>query len=407
MAQEHKTLLNFVGLLDQAYEGGRPKPFNLFSVLRTAHDEVNLHSRFLHALLDHRDHRTKSRENLRDFAQSVLKIHSQFDWTNSEVQRETYDIDILITLGTRVAIVIENKIFDPGREGQLYKYWKRMKSEGFGDIRLVYVTLYGRLPPKKSTDRLSQEIVIRVGYNSKPFRDWLSNCQQRAFDEPELRESIVQYLWLVQELTGTDPKGGYMDALKELLKEGNNLRSADDIARAIPEAKIDLELDLWKRMKKEIMKRSGLEFEDDGYYRNTLEEAVVHYFHGYRNRLYYGIRCDLPGYKTLCLRVSREDEGGVPHIYYGVSRNDRPTSQEAPEQTEFEAEYHRLKKLLEEDPATRCECSKWWPCFQLPATSVPEPSKSSREEYDKEVEQFIQEIAIGIEQIDMALSAET
>ena len=111
MTQEYKTLLNFVGLLYKAHEADRPRPFNLFSVLRGARDEVRLHSRFLTALLDHRDHRTKGRENLRDFLRAVLSLKDdRFDWTKSKVEKERSNIDILITLGDKVAIVIENKV---------------------------------------------------------------------------------------------------------------------------------------------------------------------------------------------------------------------------------------------------------------------------------------------------------
>ncbi len=103
---------------------------------------MNLHSRFLAALLDHRDHGTKGRENLRDFAHTVLGIEGQFDWTKSTVQRERDNIDILIT--------IENKIYAADQDRQLDRYVQIVREMGFEEIHPVYLTLHGSRPSQES-----------------------------------------------------------------------------------------------------------------------------------------------------------------------------------------------------------------------------------------------------------------
>ena len=67
----YRLLLEKAGRLYERHEAGRRETFNVFSVLRSEHDEVNLHSRFLAALLDYRKSHDGPRENLADFLCSV------------------------------------------------------------------------------------------------------------------------------------------------------------------------------------------------------------------------------------------------------------------------------------------------------------------------------------------------
>lgn len=229
------------------------------------------------------------------FVQTVLGIAGQFDSTESSVHRERDNIDILITIENCLAIVIENKIYARDQDRQLDRYVETVSGMGFEEIHPVYLTLHGDDPSSVSlgsmetSDPESHRRLQPLGYNSGVFQDWLKGCQKRAFDEPELRGSIVQYLQLVRELTGTDRKGGYMDALKELLREEHNLALACDIRDALRATQIDLELCLWERMKGEINEKSGLAFEDDRNYSHPMEAAVHNYYHGSRSRLWYGI----------------------------------------------------------------------------------------------------------------------
>ena len=62
-----RLLLEKAARLHDRHETGRREGFNVFTVLRSEHDEVNLHSRFLAAVLDHRQSPGESRENLKDF----------------------------------------------------------------------------------------------------------------------------------------------------------------------------------------------------------------------------------------------------------------------------------------------------------------------------------------------------
>lgn len=88
--------------------------FNLFTVLRSRSDEVNLHSRFLHALLSRR-------ENLAEFLKLEclgLSKEMTIECEKAEVHREKNNVDLLIEdENSKCAVIIENKIYAKDREG--------------------------------------------------------------------------------------------------------------------------------------------------------------------------------------------------------------------------------------------------------------------------------------------------
>ena len=114
-----RRLLERTALLSEKYGAREQDAFNIFSVLRTATDEVNLHSRFLAALLQHRKARDEPMQNLHDFLHSVADV-DDFQMDDAEVLREHQNIDILIrNERSRNAVVIENKIRAEDQDRQL------------------------------------------------------------------------------------------------------------------------------------------------------------------------------------------------------------------------------------------------------------------------------------------------
>lgn len=106
----------------------RPAGFNLFSVLRSSSDEVNLHSRFLAFLLNPKASHNCGSELLKNFL-STMEIEG-FDVTNATVQTEYHNIDVLIRNPAGQAIIIENKIYADDQPEQLARYYQRMVNEG-------------------------------------------------------------------------------------------------------------------------------------------------------------------------------------------------------------------------------------------------------------------------------------
>ena len=164
MVKRHSSLLGATARLYERHRANRPKPFNVFTVLRSASDEVNLHSRFLHALLEHVDPSSGRRENLERFLRCVAGA-SDFSLADARVEREADNVDLLIANG-RQAVVVENKIWARDQDRQLQRYRDALVGQGYDDaeIRLLYLTPYGHAPEAQSAGEISEDRIHRVSY---------------------------------------------------------------------------------------------------------------------------------------------------------------------------------------------------------------------------------------------------
>ena len=192
-----RSLFMRTAVLYERYGTTDPERFNVFSVLRAESDEVNLHSRFLAALLSCRNSRDTSLLNLDDFLRTVADI-DDFPIDEAKVERERYKIDILVhNVSAKQAVIIENKIWAPDQPMQLERYAKRIVDAGYSKPKILYLTLSGRNADSDSAGGYS---AVPISY--KDIVPWLERCQQRAYKDPALRESIAQYVHLVRKLTG-------------------------------------------------------------------------------------------------------------------------------------------------------------------------------------------------------------
>ena len=312
-----------------------PERFNVFSVLRAESDEVNLHSRFLAALLSCRNSRDTSLLNLDDFLRTVADI-DDFPIDEAKVERERYKIDILVhNVSAKQAVIIENKIGAPDQPMQLERYAKRIVDAGYSKPQILYLTLSGR---NASSDSAGGYSAVPISY--KDIVPWLERCQQRAYKDPALRESIAQYVHLVRKLTGTDLKGDYVDALKQLILENNNILLAHDLNQAMFEAKVALVEALWQEIDKMLRERipdlpeaylewrftqedirkffsrqrgdhhHGLYYEYDGIGRGAYLAVEV------EKRLYFGVYCSKEHH--------RREHNRLRKILDGLEGNDGP-----------------------------------------------------------------------------------
>ena len=289
MSDKHRLLLAEAARFYERHETERQEPFNIFSVLRSESDEVNLHSRFLHALLNYRKPGEEIKENLADFLQHVGVNY--FEPTNVNVERERYNIDILVAnKDTQQAVVIENKIWAGDQPEQLRRYHDHLKREGYRNIHLLYLTLDGDPPSGDSVGDLKcAPIPISYKYDLPP---WLKRCQKRAYDEPALRESVAQYLELVQELTGTNFKGAYMKELTKLCLEGNNLVLVHDLNEAMTDARVCLLEQLWVEIDcalNEMISDLPPKNEDGEYAAHSVSNERIKRFLTNRRGAYHGL----------------------------------------------------------------------------------------------------------------------
>ncbi|PHN30495.1 PD-(D/E)XK nuclease family protein [Pseudomonas sp. ICMP 460] len=226
----------------------REPGFNLFSVLRTSSDEVYLHSRFLSHLLDPHGSHGCGVDLLRTFLE-VMKVEG-FDVNTATVHAEYKSIDVFVRNRQGQAIVIENKIYARDAYEQLYRYDQLVKREGYRETWILYLTLDGSEPAEHSKKELD---VSLISYETDVIR-WLERCLPLVARNAGLRESIFQYIELLQRLTSTDQGGKYMEELKKKLKEGDNLLLVADINRAYKEVQVELQAELWERMREYQLK---------------------------------------------------------------------------------------------------------------------------------------------------------
>jgi hypothetical protein len=175
--------------------------FNVFQILRIGHLEVKTHSPMLAELLNPKGTHDQGAVFLRLFL-SRFGI-SPFDADASTVRQEYYAgpvteksggrLDIVIRDGRGAMILIENKIYAGDEDNQMTRY--REFNEG---ARLFYLTLDGRDPSNLSEEKLKSFECISYATD---IMAWLYDCRKEAVSLPRVRESITQYIHLIEDLT--------------------------------------------------------------------------------------------------------------------------------------------------------------------------------------------------------------
>ena len=162
-----------------------------------------------------------------------MEVYPSYDSKN-----EYKDIDILlIDRTTRFAIIIENKIFardsNHEEEGQLEKYYRTIIEEnGIKEehVEVYYLTLDGHEPSESSiaTSKKYPKLKDKVCCISYPneIKNWLTKCVKDVYNEPFQRETILQYLKLIKNMTNDVDIEERLE-IKQLIGESqSNMKSA-------------------------------------------------------------------------------------------------------------------------------------------------------------------------------------
>jgi hypothetical protein len=176
--------------------------FNIFRVLRIGEREVTTHSPILAELLNRKGHHGQGAAFLRLFL-ARLEIRG-FDENTATVKTEYYigpvtensggRIDILVRDGKGETILIENKIYASDQQNQMKRY------RGFDEnAHLFYLTVRGDDPSNLSKEELDRIKCKCISYD-KHILPWLKECRKDAACLPNVRETITQYIHLIEEL---------------------------------------------------------------------------------------------------------------------------------------------------------------------------------------------------------------
>lgn len=214
--------------------------FNIFSILRQESDEVNLHSRFLHELLNPKGSHGLGHTFLNHFA----KICENFPVMNDEhvqVLREHANIDILIQ-DNQHAVVIENKIYAGDQHEQLKRYHE-YTTKAYRKPTLFYLTLDGKEPSGWSTAGLEAPVHL-ISYAGE-IDQWLTACIKESAAVPSVRETLIQYQNLVHRLTGNDMNELEKTDVLSLMAQDENAERAMIIARNWNHVRWHTEWEFW------------------------------------------------------------------------------------------------------------------------------------------------------------------
>ena len=354
-----RLILANARMLYEKYDVGRPNPFNVFTVLRSPSDEVNLHSRFLHALLDHREPgRDKERRNLKDFLETVLPKKIFYNIHKTEIQREKDNIDLLIInkADPPWVVVIENKIWAGDRPRQLEGYHESV-SPGIDEanIHILYLTPYGHEASEDSARSIKYK-PISYKYDILP---WLEACQRRAVNNPPLRESLAQYMEVVRGLTGLNIGAEYMEKLKDLCLEKDNFVLVSHLSEAHKKACIHLVMKMWGHIKEAMENEFNgvLETGPDpriscvsgngDVVEEKIENAITRGNNIRWHGLYYPLSLDKDNPTAPSLGVELESRA----LWYGIRCKEE----------DFKTKFDAIRKSLKEEGCEQVSHWGWWP----------------------------------------------
>lgn len=232
----------------------RGECYNVFNVLGVDNMELS-HSAFLAALLDPDGSHGMRDAFLKAFIDTIAHggTKPELDTAHAKVYTEYNIGNITETTGGRIdilitdrsdtgsgkagghAIIIENKIWAADQPNQLLRY-HNFAHEMYAKYALLYLTLNGDEPSDQSRGTLNAQDggYLCISYRSDII-GWLHKCAQLAFDKPRVRETINQYINLLQQLTNQNTME--QKQLIQLLTNKDNFEQACKIADTMPAAK--------------------------------------------------------------------------------------------------------------------------------------------------------------------------
>lgn len=329
MSVSLEKFLEIPELLKNNYK--KEQEFNLFTVLRSRNDEVKLHSRFISELLNPRGMHNMGNTFFKAFLHSmdIRGFETEAGYT---VDKEWEHIDILIRNPQNQAIIIENKIDAGDQQNQLSRYYHEIKNEQIGEdsIYLLYLTKHGHNPQPQSFDGIPKDFLKsdnfkKLSYETR-IKTWLKACRKESVEKPALRESISQYINLIEDLTNTSQDERYMNETKTFLRHQLSTGKKpsaliDDLNQARKQLHADLMAKLSVKIEDIVMDKcpsSQIDLESSSAQENNAYDFVTEqrpfgvWFYpdskdlrysvgieAFNSRCYVGLACSKDNHNTL------------------------------------------------------------------------------------------------------------
>lgn len=190
----------------------RGENYNVFDIIGLTTSEVKLHSAFVSDLLNPKGLHGLGTKPLRIFME-LFDIHfSEDELSQAEVIQEYHignisddysrggNIDILIRIKDYY-LAIENKINSGDRPRQLLRYKNFIKSNPH---KLIYLTLDGHDASEDSSCGLKAgDDYLCISYGVEMYK-WLHEILMLSISRPLVRETLQQYIKVIQQLTNKE-----------------------------------------------------------------------------------------------------------------------------------------------------------------------------------------------------------
>ena len=302
-----ESLLNEVKQIvktHEKYANKQGENFNIFSILRMGHKEVETHSRFIYELLNPKGKHGQDDIFLKSFAKIVLG--SEASDTAIDPQREYLTTEkrrIDFTLETDANIIgIEMKIDAGDQKNQLFDYHKELENRVKNknkEFKLFYLTLDGSEASKYSLGKLTKSDYDCISFSSE-ILNWIDDCIAKSAEKSVLREALIQYKILIEKLTG---KNTDMNTeIADILKDEDNLKTAIVIEKATIAAKINFQVKFWK----DLLEKLGNGFYFGNEWKKIakkIKPACEAYYKHSRNNTQHGVIYNLAKAEDLKLMI--------------------------------------------------------------------------------------------------------
>jgi len=287
--------------------------FNVFNILGLSTNEVRTHSAFISELLSPKGLHSQKHLYLNQFI-DFFKIKS-FDYENATLEIEKSignisddkkyggNIDIIITDINNNAIIIENKIYARDQENQLLRYYN-FAEKNYNSFILFYLTLNGKEPSEISTNKMDNKKYICISYASDII-EWLEICKEKSVNQPIIRETLTQYIYLIKGLTGQSTnKIMNTEIVNKIVNDIDNLKTFFELHKINLMKEIKKELfnrfkeqldEIAKELDKDLAVSENLGFEKVSGWEYKFKNPTNNYsicfvFCSYFSRLVYGIK---------------------------------------------------------------------------------------------------------------------
>lgn len=337
--------LKELNIIRKEYEmlSDREEKFNIFSTLHKEHDERRLHSRFISTLLQPRGTHGQESLFLKNFISQInsLQDFPIDDYTlvypKEQDKKENNNIDILIiNREKKKCLIIENKINagDSNLEsgGQLERYIDHVvKNEKIqlDNVSVIYLTIDGHEPSNDSVGNyLGIKDIITSSY-TELIKPWLELCLKEVYSHPFLRESLIQYLNLVNKMTGNSSSKEERIAYKQLIGcSENNMKSAKKLFDNYKHIKWHAVHEFWSTLqsklknsgKCEIVKPFDKNNINDANCNNSISDLT--HFEVYRKGQKNKQKCTLKIKTDTDRIISITFTANYNHFYFGLSKKD-------------------------------------------------------------------------------------